>query len=178
MGNATCIRIRANFPGIRGTLRQRRKTRHLVSDSIHTDPLPPQRISITRYDCAYGLLSGNSWSQNTRRFVLTMLVIATRIDRSKSRDVINHARLSSEIRVRRRECNIWTRSPIEPRCQSQRTTPGLNPTRNCRGYQRVWPVSRSTDPPPVDPALTSPYVDHRDVGRDGWRVLLFIAARV
>lgn len=32
--------------------------------------------------------------------------------------------------------------------------------------------------PPVDPALTPPYVDHRDVGRDGWRVLLFIAARV
>lgn len=43
-GNATCIRIRANFPGIRGTLRQRRKIRHLVSDSIYNPPALPNHF--------------------------------------------------------------------------------------------------------------------------------------
>lgn len=67
MGNATCIRIRANFPGIRGTLRQRRKIRHLVSDSIR----PPRRFSITRYDCVcvcVWIIIGEFLEANTRRW--------------------------------------------------------------------------------------------------------------
>lgn len=82
------------FHGIRGTLRQRRKIRHLVSDSIHNPP-SPTRFSITRHDCLYvcvcvegELLSGNSWSQIHLEvgtpFILMTLIIATRIDTSNS----------------------------------------------------------------------------------------------
>lgn len=85
-------------------------------------------------------------------FILMMLVIATRISirvtRAPYRDVINHAHLSSEIGVGGEDARAIHREMFATRCidrssiellSSQRTTPGLNPIRNCRGYQRLTP---------------------------------------
>lgn len=144
---------------------------------------PPQPFSITRYSIVRVCVRGGgiiieeflepkyAWRWGSP-FILMMLVIATRISirvtRAPYRDVINHAHLSSEIGVGGEDARAIHREMFATRCidrssiellSSQRTTPGLNPIRNCRGYQRLTP--RLGSPPFNPPLLLRTYVRSR-----------------